>query len=107
MILESAAEQPKYVGRSVLLNPGDSFIEYNTRTHFLDLYKRGWIQEFRKTDIVTFTEFVEPRQIHGMNVSILALDIETVPSGETQRFYTWVVDTEIIEPKSKRQAHVQ
>ena len=105
--LTSASRQPENVAKYVLLRPTKSFVTHKTRDLLLDLDKRGWVQFYQERSIVTFHEFVESRQIHGMNVSVLGLDIETMPSGKKQRFYTWVVDTEIIEPKSKRQASIR
>jgi hypothetical protein len=101
-IFSSASEQPEVVGRKVLQFPMKSFMSYKTRIRFKEEQDRGWIQTTGYDSNVVFSEFVESRQIHGLNVSILAFDIPSSPSGKPYRLYTWVVDIEIIEPKSKK-----
>jgi len=106
-ILNSAERQPKPVGKSVIQNPLDTLVEYKVRTHLHESIEKGWVQYLKEGGHLVFNEFLVVRQIHGVNVSLLSSEITTDPGGDKIRFYTWVVDTEIIDPKSKRQALVK
>jgi len=107
-VLASAKEQPKAVGQRTLLSPVDvSHMKYEARSYFNDVAQRGWVQSFNEKSLVTFDQFLGSQIIHEMNVSKVAIDVETTPSGEKLRFYTWLVDTEIIGPGGKRLARAR
>ena len=107
-VLASVKKQPKTVGQRTLLSPVDvSHMKYDARSYFNDVAQRGWVQTFNEKSLVTFDEFLGSEIIHEMNVSMVAIDVETTPSGEKLRFYTWLVDTEIIGPGGKRLARAR
>ena len=88
-VLASVKKQPKTVGQRTLLSPVDvSHMKYDARSYFNDVAQRGWVQTFNEKSLVTFDEFLGSEIIHEMNVSMVAIDVETTPSGEKLRFYT-------------------
>jgi hypothetical protein len=106
-IFSSASKQPRFVGRRVLQHPTKSFMLYEVNIRFKDEQRKGWVQSTGSDADVVFSEFVESKQIHGLNVSILAFEIPSAPSGDPYRLYTWVVDAEVFDSNNKRRTSVQ